>query len=578
MGLSFSRRTPAAWLLAPLCLLAATSTLAADDVTGKWKLSVLAFGDDALAVVDVKNDDGKPKLDLLDWQKKMVGDVKAENIKVEGDTVSFDLKGPVVSIQFVGKPAAEKPKAGELLGTIKLKNDVYPARLEKTHDVKVGEPAQNPIVRDFRKIAGTRSPRAKARGIQELIERNAGAPVGQLLYTELLGTASDAGLSAADVDKAAQTWLNDAKPYGEAWVAEVRLRAIKALASSKDYAETALKLGQDADKALTADTPLETKATVVGLLATAAKNAGKADLAKDAEARSAKLEAELDAEYHATVPPFKPAAYEGRKKADANRVVLLELFTGAQCPPCVAADVAFDAALKTYKPTELIGLQYHLHIPGPDPLTNPDSLARQGYYGEQVRGTPSTFFNGRRDAEGGGPMAASEEKYKEVRGLVNELLERKARADVKVTASRQGDRIAITAEAAKTADADAPKQGERTSDRLSLRLALTEESIRYVGGNHLRFHHHVVRALPGGPEGKMLVDGKGRVEVKVNLPQLKSDLQEYLNRASKDRPFPAAAPEIALKNLSVVAFVQDDADKSILGAAVVPVSDTAAAP
>jgi hypothetical protein len=244
----------------------------------------------------------------------------------------------------------------------------------------------------------------------------------------------------------------------------------------------------------------------------------------------------------------------------------------------VAADVAFDALLKTYKPTEFIGLQYHLHIPGPDPLTNPDSIDRQEYYGNLVRGTPSTFFNGRSDAGGGGGMAGAEGKYKEYRGLIDELLERKARADVKVSADREGDQIAITADAVKTADADAPKQGERASDRLSLRLALTEKAIRYVGGNNLRFHHHVVRAFPGGAEGKRLVDGKGHVDLKLNLTDLKREIEEYLSRAAKERPFPGVLPEIAFKDLSVVAFVQDDADQSILGAVVVAVPGAVATP
>ena len=53
----------------------------------------------------------------------------------------------------------------------------------------------------------------------------------------------------------------------------------------------------------------------------------------------------------------------------------MELFTGAQCPPCVAADVAFDVLEKTYKPADLVLIQYHLHIPGPDPLTNAASEA-----------------------------------------------------------------------------------------------------------------------------------------------------------------------------------------------------------
>ena len=138
------------------------------------------------------------------------------------------------------------------------------------------------------------------------------------------------------------------------------------------------------------------------------------ELAKEAEARHAKLEVQLDEEYHKKVPPFKPAPYAGRKNPKANQVVLMELFTGAQCPPCVAADVAFDALLMTYKPTEFIGLQYHLHIPGPDPLTNNDSEERQKYYGSVIRGTPSTFFNGKDEAGGGGGMADSETQ---IRGI-----------------------------------------------------------------------------------------------------------------------------------------------------------------
>ena len=121
------------------------------------------------------------------------------------------------------------------------------------------------------------------------------------------------------------------------------------------------------------DEALEKKNVVVGLLARAARHTGMEELAKDAEARHAKLEGRIDEKYLKIVPPFKPAVYPGRKNPKANQVVLMELFTGAECPPCVAADVAFDALLMTYKPAEFIGLQYHLPIPGPDPLTNDDS-------------------------------------------------------------------------------------------------------------------------------------------------------------------------------------------------------------
>jgi hypothetical protein len=156
------------------------------------------------------------------------------------------------------------------------------------------------------------------------------------------------------------------------------------------------------------------------------------ELARDAETRHVKLETKLDEEYRAKVPPFKPASYTGPKDSKAGQVVLMELFTGAQCPPCVAADVAFDALLQTYKPADFIGLQYHRHIPGPDPLTNNDSEARQQYYGEKITGTPSTFFNGRGEAGGGGPMGISAQKYKQYRAIIDKILF----SAIAVTASR----------------------------------------------------------------------------------------------------------------------------------------------
>ena len=115
----------------------------------------------------------------------------------------------------------------------------------------------------------------------------------------------------------------------------------------------------------------------------------------------------------------------------------MELFTGAQCPPCVAADVAFDALLTTYKPAEFIGLQYHLHIPGPDPLTNRDSVARENYYGSEVQGTPSTFFNGHSEAGGGGSMANSEAKYAAYRTIIDKALETKTVAKIALSATRR---------------------------------------------------------------------------------------------------------------------------------------------
>ena len=113
---------------------------------------------------------------------------------------------------------------------------------------------------------------------------------------------------------------------------------------------------------------------------------------------------------------------------------MMELFTGAQCPPCVAADVAFDALLKTYKPTDLVLVQYHMHIPGSDPMTNPDTIARWDYYRkhfpENIRGVPSSLFNGKPGGGGGGGMTAAEGKFTQYTGVINPLLEKST--DVKL--------------------------------------------------------------------------------------------------------------------------------------------------
>src|SRR5262249_16003061 len=104
--------------------------------------------------------------------------------------------------------------------------------------------------------------------------------------------------------------------------------------------------------------------------------------------------------------------------------------------------------------------------------------------------------------------------------------------------------------------------------------ALTEESIRYVGINKLRYHHHVVRDFPGGLEGKDLSSGEGQLIVKLSLADLRHDIEQYVSNYTKMVAFPTAVPEIPLKDLAVVAFGQDDTDKSILHAVSVPLKET----
>jgi hypothetical protein len=242
----------------------------------------------------------------------------------------------------------------------------------------------------------------------------------------------------------------------------------------------------------------------------------------------------------------------------------MELFTGAQCPKCVAADVAFDALQKSYKPTELVLIQYHLHIPGPDPLTNAETEARAKYYA--ANSTPTTLFNGKKLAGGGGGMANAESKFKQYSTIIDPLLEKAT--DVKVTgmAHRNGDKVEVAVE---VAGAD--------GEDLKLRLLVVEEAIKYVGGNNLRFHHQVVRAMPGGVDGVAIKDKTFKNSVTVDLVNVRKELTAYLDDYAKERPFPKPQRPMDLKSLRVIALVQNDKTKEIVQALQIELEGSATA-
>ena len=537
---------------------------------GKWKLVVLSYGEDEFLVLNIQAEDEQFSGEVADAQRFLAG-AKIESIEREGENVTLVIGGVGESV-FRGRVANDGPWPGSVLGMFEFRGTSHPARLEPTEVEKVG-PLNRDFIQQLQTLARTQEIEQRVAGLKELLAATSG-PYNHLIYSDLLKIADDAGLEADAVRGLVNDWLTSAAQFGDAWKNEVRTKALQALSGSEPYADVSLDLAKQALDELGEDASAAQQAAVLAAVVTAARLAEATDLAETAAARLEKIEAKLDAEYSATVPPFQPEKFAGRDEPAHDRVVLLELFTGAECPPCVAADVAFDALLKTYGPSELVTLQYHLHIPGPDPLTNEDTIARSEYY--SLRGTPSPYFNGQDSAPGGGGMSGAEAKYGEYREVVNGQLDEAAAAKIELKVTRSGGKIIIQATAEPPAEnnTDAAEEvGDDAADGdvdaakkpdLRLRLALSEESIRYVGGNGLRFHHSVVRALPGGAEGIALKDGRAEVELTVDTQQIRQDIQQYLD----DYPagFPRPTPKIALKDLSVVAFVQDDTDKTVLHA------------
>lgn len=115
------------------------------------------------------------------------------------------------------------------------------------------------------------------------------------------------------------------------------------------------------------------------------------------------FEKKLEAKQHEL--PFHPAPFKPEKPWQ-GKVVLAELFTGSECPPCMGADIGFDALLDAYSSQYLAILEYHLHIPRPDPLTNHATFERAKFY--NARSAPSTFFDG--ESKFGGGETVPQEK------------------------------------------------------------------------------------------------------------------------------------------------------------------------
>jgi hypothetical protein len=554
------------------------------DLKGSWKLVVYAIGDNDLLIFDVKSDGGKLAATVKDSLQEVLPQAEITKIEQKGNTVTVVVKSQAGESTFSGTLATNGPNDGHVMGSFRLRETLFfPAQLVKTDAAKVAPLTPSPITQQVGMAMREPNPKARADKLKAILHESRGNPITYAIYKFMMSSASDAGLTAQDARALLDQWLAEAKPYGVEWINDQKLNALRALAGQKSFAEMTLNLAVETEKELGAAAPTEVRAEVARTIVDSANALGKADIAKAAEGRLNKLELQLDEEYLKAVPPFQPVVFAGRNEAKGDRVVLLELFTGAECPPCVAADVAFDALLKTYKPTDLVTLQYHLHIPGPDPLTNADSIARSDYY--EVGGTPSPYFNGKPVVPGGGLMMHAKSKYDEYRQSIDSSFESKKLASIDLAAKRSGNEIHIKATAQASSPSEAkPKTAKGKAGDVSegskprLRLALVEEAIHYVGGNKLRFHHHVVRALPGGAEGVALEGGKATAEQIVKLDDLRKSLDSYLSEFSntlqtRGAKFPKALPPIDLKSLSVVAFVQDDSDKTVWHAVMVPVED-----
>jgi len=274
------------------------------------------------------------------------------------------------------------------------------------------------------------------------------------------------------------------------------------------------------------------------------------------------LEETLTSRYRALAPnPIKVERYRPTP-ARADRAALAEIFTGAACVPCVSAELVFEAALERYSPRELAVLMYHVHIPSPDPMANPSTLAREKFY--DVGSAPTIVIDGVKEGKGGGPREMAQRVYARIEPLLEKRMETMAEARIRLKATLEGDLVKVRA----TVD-----QVKGASRELKLHLALAEDDVYYIGENRVRAHSMVVRNLAGAAGDGFAFDSSkpATIEHTFSLAKISAEIKAYLDEYETqnrdDNPaFAEKKYKIDAGKISVVAFVQDEKSKQVLQA------------
>jgi hypothetical protein len=544
-GSAVRKHTAIAALLIPALMFAfPVAASAQDSLAGNWKVTFLD-GNFLLTFWSLKLDAKGGKLSgTLDAAPKApAATIKSLTFQDGTLNLGLDLEGQSLSFAF----KAPKGESKRLFGTISFMGTVLPAQLQAIKEASA---------KDLDPEVDVKIPMGGFKEIKEnIVKRPADLEIFTVARNMLMVGIKDK-TPVADLEAALTPVLQAAQQYGE-WQPEMVLQFARPLVSNAEYAALGEKYARQALNAFGAKATVALQLRCLDMVSQGLQKQNKAAELAKVQGQIDGLEVKGHEENEKAGLGFDIARFGGRKDKKGNRVVLVELFTGAHCPPCVAADLAFEGLAKTYSTSDLVLLQYHLHIPAPDPMTTPDSEARAKYYGDNVRGTPSIFFNGKPAAGGGGYRPHAPAKYEEYRKVIDSLLDSDNKITLNASATRTGDSLSITTTAA----------GYKPSDKLKLRLALIEPWVRFAGSNGLSYHAHVVRALPGGPEGTALTKDNAKQMETVNLAELRKTVGKSLDPIESldgQRPF-------SYRNLRLVAFVQNDETKEVLHAIEVPV-------
>ncbi|MCX7666071.1 MAG: hypothetical protein N2112_11045 [Gemmataceae bacterium] len=526
-------------------------TSAADNLAGTWRLPVPVQTREGPLTLNFlllfTETEGKWVVDVLDISPPVGAEATGE-VKVKDDNFKLTLKIGPNTINMDGKltPNAKKAKGNVEIG-------------KSSNLIEMNRSSLKNLTKDPFGL------------LREELEIAEGTPNYFNALYPVLGKASEKKLKAEEVRTFVDKANKLAEDYGARWQRTVALRTAETLITQEDYIPIAVEQARLAERLIDRSDDLSVQISSLESVANLLRKGKKLDDVKQIESQLAKLEPRDYADYLKNHPPFKVEEYKGRK-AKSDRVILVELFTGADCAPCVAADLACDAIAKAFKPTEVIVLQYHAHIPGPDPLTVREADDRHAYYQkkEDERFTPFLAVNGKPEAGFGGQIRAAKVKYQSLRENLEEQLEKPATGKLALSASLKEGTISIKANVSGLS---------KTGEKVSLRFAIVEDRIRYTGANGLRYHHSVVRAMPEGVKGVPCTKKEFDHATTVKVSDIQTAITKYLDdftnlvRKEGDENFSFSARPGTLKNLRVIAFIQDDETQEVIQSAAVDLEE-----
>ncbi len=504
--------------------------------TGTWKITLSLDRQPVIILISLSQAEGKWVGDYIDATARFQAEPKFREVRVEGDHVAFDLvigKEPFLS--FDGTVAKDGKKLSGSLsregGSLELV-ELRPTLLKKVTD-----------------------------GYELTRELLMQSDEPQSVYDAsllILGQAAAKKLKPDDartiVDRVAKLTAS----YGPRWERTSALKMAEVLAGQPGFEDVALAQARKAERLLTEQDDVGTRLLVLDALSRILIAAKKPDEAKTYTTQFQKLEIRDFLEYQKKTLSFPIEEFTTRK-AKSERVAVVEFFSSTELPPAAGFDLARDALLKSFKPTDALFATYHINLQGaPDQLTSTDNTERVKYYQTHVQKGTLAFVNGKPAVKISEMTteASAPEIAKAIRQKIVEELEKPA--TVTLALSSTADEKGISAKATVT---DLATPGEQ----MMLRFVLVEDRIRFTGGNGLRYHQQTVRSLPGGGKGTPLLKATAEETVVIKLEELRSSIRKYLTEVL---PGNDAAPAqlLTLKRLKLIAFVQNDTTNEILNA------------